>query len=167
MTFQNSVARFSGAGVQGEIIADSPYRAQPYELVSSSAANNVIGATYCTVVSEGVAQAGGTGYGAGIISNPKTQVSYGTTQNGTLAPTLTLPNYKIASLLQAGTILVYLPAAANIGDIVQYNTTTGALSTIPASPTPTPSSGCAIIPNAFVEKYTDTAAGLAVIHINA
>ena len=169
MTFQTQVFINSGLGVQGDLIADSPYRGQTFELVSADPTYNVIGATAYTVLSEGKAQAGGTGYFAGILINPKSQVSRGSLSGGTLAPTLTLPNYTVGELLRQGSVLVFITTTAAIGDLVQYNTTTGVLSTIPAVPagtTPTPSAGCALIPNAYVEKYTVTTAGLAVIHIN-
>jgi hypothetical protein len=158
MPFQSTVNQFSGAGVVGELFDDGPLRAQPYQLDSSSADNNVFGRAF-TIVSQGVAQAGGTGIFAGILVNPKTSASVGDSSSP-LNPTLTLPNFSQAEILTMGSIWVTLPAAAAIGDQVVYDTTTGVLSTIsPGNNLPV---GTAFA-YAVVDRFTVTAAGLAVI----
>jgi len=129
VAFQSSVAIVQGFGVPGEIFLDGPTRAQPLLLDSADAAYNIIGATAFTVKSEGVAEAGGDGPFAGILAAPKSYASQGTAAAGTLAPTLTLPNDTVAEFVTMGQIIVTLPAAAAIGDIVLFDNTTGALST--------------------------------------
>lgn len=139
-SFQSSIPVQQSFGLPGALYDDGPVRCAPYELVSASAAYNVIGATACTVsdpdpgtnATSAIAAAGGTGVFAGIIMNPKVYANFGTSTNGSLAPNLTLPNYTIAELLTMGDIIVSLPGPANIGDLVCYDQTTGALSTYPA-----------------------------------
>lgn len=132
MTFQSTVNLDQPLGVPGEMIFDGPTRAAPYLLNSASAAYNIVGATAYTVSSEGVAAAGGTGVFAGILAKPKTYASYGTSAGGPLAATMTLPNNATGEMLQMGIMVVALPnsQAANIGDLLTYNTTTGVISTV-------------------------------------
>jgi hypothetical protein len=134
MSFQSTVYAARALGVPGELRDNTPYRVAPYILNSASAAYNIIGATAFTVSGEGVAAAGGTSLTpfAGILAQPKEYATAGTT-TGALTPTLTLRNNEVANLLIMGDIVVTLPAAANIGDLVTYDTTTGALATTPAS----------------------------------
>lgn len=134
---QSAIAFVTGFGVQGEIIYDGPVRAAAWQLISTPA-TNVIGARGCTVVSGpagsqgdvcGVAAAGGTGVFAGIIANPKTYANF----SGNLAATLTLPDDTIAELVTMGQMLIFSTTASNIGDNVVFDTTSGALSTIPSA----------------------------------
>lgn len=132
MTFQSTVRQNQAAGIVGEIAFDGPYRAEPAILRSVDAAYNVIGRAFTAVAAEdGVAKAGGaaTDPFAGILVNPLVYATAGTVA-GALTPTLVLPNETQAELLKMGTILVSLAAAANIGDLVTYDTTTGALSSL-------------------------------------
>lgn len=165
MTFQSTVSLQQGFGVPGELFTDSPWRAQSFILNSASAAYNIIGATAFTVSSQGVAQAGnpgGTNVYAGILIDPKDQALYGVGASA-LAPTLTLNNYTQAELLTMGTIIVTLPASANIGDWVIYDNTTGALSTVtPGTSLPSGKSWAM----AVVDYFTVGGAGLAVITVN-
>lgn len=131
MTFQTTVKKDQAFGVVGELFLDGPLRAQPLILESVDAAYNVIGRAFTLVDgSDTKAQAGGTGVFAGILANPKVYASYGTQAGGPLAPTLTLANEVVAEFVQMGQMIVALPAAANIGDLVTYNTTTGLLGSI-------------------------------------
>lgn len=162
MSFQQTVYVQSAPGVQGDRYDDSPHRALPYNLVSPSAANNLIGTTFCTITSQGVARAGGTGAFAGLLVNSKLYALQGV-GGSTLAPTLQLPNNTNVELTTEGRWWVYLPAAANIGDQVLFDTTTGQIST--QAPSGTLPVGKAFA-QAFVDVYTLTAAGLAVIAIS-
>lgn len=165
MGFQSSVFLYAGAGVPGELFSDYPHRAQSFTINSASAAYNIIGATAFTVLSEGVAQAGnGSGnFGfAGYLFNPKVYALQGVVGN-TLGATMTLPNFVAAELLTEGSLWVTLPAAANIGDLVIYDNTTGAISTV--TPTTALPSG-----NTFgyaqVDYFTvPSGGGLAVISV--
>lgn len=162
MGFQTTVSRLSGFGVPGELYTDSPTRAQSYILNSTTSSLNIIGSTVFTVASEGIAQAGGTGAIAGFLVDPK-QYALFASAGQTLTPTLTLPNGTQADLLTMGDIIVTLPGAAAIGDVVIYNTTSGAISTV--TPGTSPGAGNAYA-NAFVSYYTVSGAGLAVITVN-
>jgi hypothetical protein len=162
MGFQTAVSTLSGFGVPGELYTDSPTRAQSYILQSTTSSLNIIGATVFTVVSEGIAEAGGTGAFAGFLIDPK-QYALFASAGQTLTPTLTLPNGTQADLLTMGDIIVTLPGAAAIGDVVIYNTTSGAISTV--TPGTSPGAGNAYA-NAFVNYQTVAGAGLAVITVN-
>lgn len=157
--FQSTIFTLTGQGVQGDLYGDQPVRCLPYVLNSASAANNIFGNAF-TVVSQGVAQAGGTGVFAGFLVNPKNHASFGGSA-GPLSPTLQLSNGEQAQMLTMGLFYAFLPAPANIGDLVVFNTTTGALQTIaPGNPLPV---GTAFA-YAFVDVLTVTASGLAIIN---
>lgn len=164
MGFQSTVALQQGFGVPGELFTDGPYRAESFTLVSALASYNIIGATAYTVTSQGVAEAGsgGTMGFAGILVDPKNQALFGS-GNSPLNPSMTLPNNAQAALLTMGTIIVTLPAAADIGDYVLYDNTTGALETMAPSGT---LPGGKSFANAIVDYYTVSGAGLAVITVS-
>lgn len=161
MTYQTTINAKPGLGVVGDIIFDTPRFAQSYILNSADASYNVFGRGF-SITSEGNAaagNAGGTAQFAGILCNPKASASVGDSTNP-LNPTLTLPDYSQGELLTMGSMIVTLAAAAAIGDLVVYNNTTGVLSTIaPGADLPVGTS----FAYAFVDHYTVTAAGLAVI----
>lgn len=163
MAFQNAVFLQQGFGVTGELFNNSPVISDSYILTSLDASYNVVGRGF-SVSSEGVAAAGNVGGllpFAGILANPKVYPSFGTSSD-TLAPTLTLPNYINAELVTMGKLVVTLPAAALINDLVVYDNTTGILSTIsPGAALPVGKS----FAYAQVCNYTITAAGLAVIQL--
>lgn len=129
MPLQTVVNFVTGIGVPGEILFDGPKRVYPYTLISTPQLN-IVGATAYTVVSDGVAMAGGSGAFAGILVNPKTYPLFGGVP---FNPSLTLPDNTIGELLVMGTPLMKLATTANIGDFVVYDATTGALSTVPAT----------------------------------
>jgi hypothetical protein len=144
MAFQSSVNIFSAFGVVGDVVYTGPIRALPYVL-DSSPELNTIGRAFTVVDGAdpdpsnnssipGQAIVGGTGVFAGILINSKEYAGFGTTGNP-LAPSIDLPDESIGSLLQMGEVVVTLPAAANIGDLVLYNTTTGVLSSVAPSST--------------------------------
>lgn len=162
MAFQSTVELQQGFGVVGEVFDNGPIKSQPFTLVSDSAADNVFGRAF-TVLSEGIAEAGkdGSQVFAGILINPKAHASVGTTAGGPLAPTLTLPNYTVAELLSEGSVVVTLPASANIGDLVYFTDATGVLTTTaPGAAAPALST---LIEGAYVDRFTVSGAGLAVI----
>lgn len=164
MGFQAAVQILEGFGVPGELYTDAPYQAQTYTINSGSAANNIIGATCCTITSQGFVAAGGTNVFAGFLVDPKNIALVGA-GGIPLNPTLTVPNFTIVECLTMGVIIVTLPAAAAIGDYVVYNTTTGAISTI--TPT-TPLAAGTAFANAIVSYYTQGVSGsaLAVVTVN-
>lgn len=166
MGFQSAVQIQQGFGVPGEQFTDSPWRAQSFSIDSALASYNIVGATCCSVTADGVCAAGNTGgvlpY-AGLLIDPKNIALFGT-GGIPLAPTLTVPNFTQVECATMGTFIVTLPAAAAIGDYVVYDNTTGAISTVVAGSS-TPGSGKSWA-NAFVDQFTVTGAGLAVITMN-
>lgn len=133
MSFQSTVFLQQGFGVIGELFNNGPVRCQPFRLVSALATYNVMGRGFSiTAANQGLAEAGntsGTLVFAGILANPKTSPLQGTL-TGTLTPTLQLPNQAQAELLRMGSMIVTLPAACNIGDLVVMDNITGILTTI-------------------------------------
>lgn len=131
--FQSTINIQTSLGVPGELFDDGPSRAQPYQIESASAAYNIVGATACTITSQGVAQAGlgGTQGFAGILANPKVYASYGTIAGGPLAPTLVLSNNVEVECVSMGQLVALLDNIPNVGDLVTANPTTGELSSIP------------------------------------
>lgn len=127
--FQSAVNVKLGFGVIGELIVDGPQRAEPLILDSTG---GTIGNFFTKDNSTGVATQGGTIGGAvvaaGFLVNPKEFASFGGASP--LSPTLTLAGNKQGVFLTMGTIVVSVTGAANIGDLVQYSTTTGALSAV-------------------------------------
>lgn len=162
---QAPVQFFSGFGVPGEFYDDGPQRTEPFLLQSSDATQNLFGRAY-TVVSQGIAQVGNpttTGIFAGYLVNPKAHASFGTLSGGPLAATLALQNNVDAEFCIFGSIIVSLPASANIGDHVVYDNTTGALSTVaPNVSIPSGKSDGF----ATVRRFTISGSSLAVIDIN-
>lgn len=178
MAFQASVSNNIGFGVPGELYLEGPLRAQPGILNTTTPANNVIGRAF-TVRDDATAsfdtaadpqpmemQAGGAGVFAGILANPKVYASYGTSTDGTLAPTLTLANGVLAEFVEetAG-IIVQLGAACAVGDWVYFLTATGVLVT--AAPNASAPANSTRVPGGHVVRFESAAAGLAVISLNS
>jgi hypothetical protein len=160
--FQTTVSAEQALGVIGELFDDGPHRAQPFLIISDDAADNVFGRAF-TITAEGKAEAGkdGAQVFAGILVNPKEHALLGTLAGGSLAPSLTIPNNTIATLLSEGSVIVTLPASANIGDLVYFTDATGVLTTTaPGAAAPASST---LIEGAYVDRFTRTGAGLAVI----
>ena len=131
MGFQTSVRYDYTFGQPGEIKFDGPKRVQTGLINSSSAAYNIVGATAFTQAnSGGTFGAGGTGIFVGLLANPKVYASVGTSSLGPLGPTLTVPNNVQGEFLIMGEVTVSVPAACNIGDLLTYDTTTGAIATV-------------------------------------
>ncbi len=164
MTFQTTVSLVQGFGVPGDIYTDGPHRAESFILNSVDATYNIIGQTCCTVTSNaGEAKAGGTGIFAGFLINPKVQALQGTATDGSLAPTMVLPNYTQVECLTEGSIVVNLPAAATVGDLVVFDNTTGAISTIsPSAALPVGTT----FAQAKVDYFSRANAGLAVVTVS-
>lgn len=150
-SFQSTVYFKQGFGVVGTIYDDGPRRAQPFYIVSASAAYNVFGNGF-SITSQGIANAGNTGSQifAGLLINPKGQPLYGSSGNP-LSPSIVLPNNVNAELCTEGSVIVSLPAPCNIGDFVLYDNTTGALTTVaPGTSLPSGKSWA----YAFIDRFT-------------
>lgn len=166
--FQSTVRYDLTFGVPGDIIYDGPMRAQWGFLGSASAANNVVGATFFTMPAAGGAfTAGGTLSSTvavgGILIKPKNYASFGTTANGPLAATMTLQNNINAEFLTMGLVVVSLGAATSIDNLLCYNETTGALSSIPYGTSP--GAGVALVPGGKIVRVHNSGAGLAVAQL--
>lgn len=154
MTFQSSVFEDMGFGVPGEYFTNSPWKAQPFTIRSAVETNNLIGSTCCTVTAQGICAAGAPAQNfgfAGFLVNPKGQALMGVGSDP-LAPTLTVRNEQIVECLTMGTIVVQLPAPANIGDYVVFDNITGqisAISTIPFNLTGITTVGSPVITMGF------------------
>ena len=164
-TFQSTVNVNLGFGIPGELIVDGPQRVDSLTLDSNG---GTIGLAFTKSNTTNVATQGGTITSgstvfAGILVNPKAYASYGAVGGAPLDPTLFLGPNTQGEFLTMGTIVVTLVGAANIGDIIQYNTTTGVLSAV--APGSSASSGNALIPNAVVWNYPISATGLTAIRI--
>ena len=136
MPFQSSVFIEQGFGVPGEQFSDGPWRAQPYTIESALASYNIIGATACTITSQGFCAAGRSSAQAvfaGILVDPKNLALFGS-GGQPLEPSLTVPNFTAVECATMGSYIVTLPAPAAIGDKVVFDNTTGALSTISTAP---------------------------------
>lgn len=146
--FQQAVNIYNPIGYPGDLAFDGPIRAAPFNLVStpnpnvigyaftqSSPANpdpvyNVPNSSTLASPVAGTARAGGTGVFAGILQNSKEQALYGTSALNPLGASISLPENSIGSLLTMGYLFVNLPGPANPGDLVTYDTNTGALNSI-------------------------------------
>lgn len=137
MGFQSSVNVNLAFGLVGELFTDGPFRAAPWTLNTTDHPEyNVVGRAFTVVTADpangsasGIAAAGGTGVFAGLFANPKVEALRGTT-GGTLEASLAVPNYTIAELVTMGTIIVAVPSAAKIGDVLTFNQTTGVIGTV-------------------------------------
>ena len=184
MAFQTSVTNVIAAGVPGELGLEGPLVAQPARITSPDATQNLIARAYSVVSgSTGTPLAGDNGANpaplvvragaatvtsvfAGILANPKTQVSYGTAAGGPFAPNFTLPNGAQGEFVtETAGIWVELPAAAAPGDNVSYTIATGALVT--AAPGVAFPGSAATNPIGRVERFVSTGANLALISVRA
>lgn len=164
-TFQSVVNVNLGFGIPGELIVDGPQRVDSLALDSNG---GTVGFAFTksnttNVASQGGAITAGSTVFAGILVNPKAYASYGAVGGAPLDPTMFLHGYAQGEFMTMGTIVVNLTGAANIGDWVQYNTTTGALSAV--QPGASATAGNALIPNCTVWNYPITGAGLTAIRI--
>lgn len=161
--FQSTVNIQLGFGIIGEIIANTPHRADSLTL---DANGGTIGNFFTQSNTTGVATQGGTiaagVVAAGFLVNPKVYAAVGDS-SGTLDPTLVLAGNTQGEFLNEGDIVVNLAGAANIGDQVVYTIATGALAAL--APGGTPAAGTAVIFGAVVKTAT-AAAGLVAIHVN-
>ena len=163
--FQSTVNVQLGFGIPGELIVDGPQRVDSLTLDSSG---GTIGLAFTKsnttdVATQGGAITNGSTVFAGILVNPKAYAAYGPVGGDPLDPPLFLRGNSQGEFLTMGTIVVTLVGAANIGDLVQYEIATGILSAI--QPGTTPATGFALVPNAVVWNYAQSATGLSAIRL--
>lgn len=144
---QGSVAINMAFGVIGEIFLGGPTRAQPIIIDSDGVTNgpNRVGRVFTLVAgSDGHAIVGGSGALAGILANPKVYPGLGVSGDP-LGASLDLPQYaKGEAVYDTTGIIVALGAAANVGDEVYYDTTSGVIGSQAAGPF-TPAAGTVAI----------------------
>lgn len=164
MTFQSTVRIDQTTGIVGEILFDGPQRAESKILNSVDAANNVIGRAFSqSATVDGEVAAGGSEPFAGILANPLEYATSGTAAGGSLAPTITLPNWTQASLVTMGTMIVNMSTSAAIGDDVHYVDATGVL--LAVAPGTAPAVGNSLVPNCRVVRQAIAAPGLAIVQL--
>lgn len=125
MAIPNTARSTMISGLPGCISHDGPTRAAPFVLDSGTEANNVFGRAF-TLADQATetAQAGGAGTFVGIMINPKTHaIATDYAGNGTVGEFCTM-----------GELCVQVEAAANIGDAVFFEITTGKLTAAAATP---------------------------------
>jgi len=164
MPFQSTVNVQLNLGVPGDLILDEPSRAGPVTLATAGA----IGQFFTVANGTGLASLGGTITAGsvvfgGIAVNSKVEPLYGSSAYNPLAPNLNLSANAQVLLMTFGSCVLYIPNAWNIGDYLQYNTTTGVISTY--SPSGAVSGGNAQIPNGVMTRFASAAAGLGVARI--
>lgn len=148
-----------GTGVAGEFYSTEPQRTRGKILVSATEALNLISVAVTHVADEddqvGVSA---SAVFAGIIGSPKTLQRVG------LDAQTVIPNGTAIECVLQGYLIVNLPAAADIGDFVYFNDTTGLLSTAaPAASTP---AGTSRVPGGTVKIKNIVAAGLGIIYLD-
>ena len=164
-TFQSAINITLGFGIPGELIVDGPQRV---DVLTLDATGGSIGYAFTKSNTTNVATMGGvptpgTNVFAGILVNPKVYASFGAPGGNPLDPTMYLPGNSQGEFLTMGTIVVTVIGSANIGDLIQYNNTTGVLSAV--APGGTVTAGNTFIPNCVVWNYPTTSTGLTAIRI--
>jgi hypothetical protein len=158
MPFQSIVNVFTNFGVPGDIILDEPHRIEPVTLATSG----TLGYFFTKANSTDLASVGGTitagsvVYG-GIAVLPKIEPFFGSSAGNPLNPSLALFANAQCALLTFGSCVVNIPNAWQVGDYVQYNTTTGVLGSY--SPSGSPSGGYVQLPGAYMTRFGNAAAG--------
>lgn len=166
MPFQNTVRFDTGFGVPGELRHDGPVRAEPGTIVSADPTMNVFGRVFTRLPGTTTWRAGNPdslGVEFTILADPKLHASYGTAAAGPLAPTLTIPNNTVATMLKMGMVTVVSLTAADFGYDVRYVIATGEIKCVP---TATTDATLLVFPTAKLERFPQpTAPGLVEIRI--
>lgn len=154
MPLQSSVRYDLAFGIPGEMRHDGPTRAQPGVVVSADATNNVFGRVFSRLKTSPNWRAGnpdGLGVEFAIMADPKLAASYGTAAAGPLAPSLTVPNNTINTMMTMGFVTVVTLSAAGLGDMVRFSNATGEIYiTAPGTAADATKTD---LPNAFVERF--------------
>jgi len=164
MAFQQTVNVLLNLGVPGDILLDEPSRIEVVTLAAAGA----LGQFFTKANGTDLASPGGTITagsivfgGIGVLS--KDEPLFGSAAATPLNPNENIPANAQMALLSFGSCVVYIPNAWAVGDYLQYNTTTGVISTY--SPSGSPSGGNAQIPNAVMTRFGSAAAGLGIARL--
>jgi hypothetical protein len=159
MGFQSVVNVVTNFGVPGDIILDEPSRIEPVTLATSG----YLGYFFTKANNTDLASVGGTlaagsvVYG-GIAVLPKIEPLYGTSSPiNPLNPSLLLEQYSQVALLTFGSCVVNIPNSWEVGDYVQYNTTTGVLGSY--APNGSLTGGYAQVPGGYMTRFGNAASG--------
>ncbi len=156
--FQQVVNVDLNLGVPGDIQLDEPSRITPVTLATAG----TVGYFFTVANNTGLASVGGTITNGsvvigGIAALPKQEPLFGSSASSPLTPNLSLSANAQVALLTMGSITVNIPNSWEIGDLVQYNTTTGVLGSY--APGGSPTGGYATVPNAVMARFGNAAAG--------
>lgn len=164
MSFQSTVNLLLNLGVPGDIIMDEPHRIEPVTLATAGA----LGQFFTKANGTGLASLGGTITNGSVVFGgiavlPKIEPLFGSSAASPLNPNLNLNANSQVALLTFGSCVVSLAAGWNIGDLLQYNTTTGVIATY--APGGSPAGGSAAIPNAVMTRFASAVAGLGIARL--
>ncbi len=158
MPFQQTVNVDLNLGVPGDIILDEPSRITPATLATAG----TLGYFFTVANNTGLASVGGTITsgsvvigGIGVLS--KIEPLFGSSATSPLNPNLSVAANEQIALLSFGSCIVNIPNSWEIGDYVQYNTTTGVLGSY--APGGSPTGGYVQMPNAVMARFGNAAAG--------
>jgi hypothetical protein len=166
MGFQSTVNVLLNLGVVGDVVLDEPSRVEPVTLATVGAIGQFFTKANGTgLASLGVALSAGTVVVGGIAVNPKIEPLFGSSVASPFSANLNLVAGSQVSLLTFGSCVVSIPNAWNIGDFLQYNTTTGVISSYTASGSP--AGGNAQIPNAVMTRFANgnSGGGLGIVRL--
>lgn len=165
MPFQSTVNVLLNLGVAGDLTAlNEPTRAEPVTLATAGALGQFFTKANATgLCSLGGTLAAGSVVFGGIAVNAKQEPLFGSSVANPLNPNLNVSANSQVAMLTLGSCILAIPNAWNIGDFLQYNTTTGVISTY--SPSGSPSGGNLQIPNAVMTRFASAAAGLGVARL--
>ena len=157
--FQTSVQLTQPNGVPGELSHIIPFTANALT-VTSATASNLFGNAYTrTSGNESACVIGGTGEFAGILALSHGAAT-GSVESG---DSFVLPNQTQGNFVTSGAVKVKVAGNCSIGDAVQFNQTTGNISTLTWGTNAT--AGSTIIRNAKVEYFNNAAGAGAVATI--
>lgn len=167
MGFQQSAetATYLGIGLPGDVARNSPVRANALP-IDEGVASATIGYFYTQDTATGKVSPGGT-LGdavifAGILTGSKQHYNQGAS-GSQFNPSMAIPGGQTGEFLRMGHVIVAVSRATTIGDRLIYNQTTGQVNSI--APGANPASGWAVIPNAFVEAYPTSSAGVTLARL--
>lgn len=167
MAFQSVVRKNAAFGVPGEIRFDGPLRSQPWTIAPTAQAADCLVGRFFTVNSNLQAVPGGdlaTNVMAGILVDPKTYASHGTSSGGSLAPTLQVLPGTVGAFVTMGFVAARCATPASLGDLVHYDKNTGMIGAFADGVPPT--GDYEPIPNAVVDRVDGVmAGGMIVIRI--
>lgn len=166
MPFQSTVNVDLNLAVPGDIVLDEPHRIQPVTLATAGALAQFFTVAAATGLASlgGTITAGTTNFG-GIGVLPKIEPLFGSSATSPLNPNLNVAANEQIALLTFGSCVIYNPTAGWLeGDLVQYNTTTGVISSYVNGGSP--GGGNAQIPNAYMTRFGSVAAGLGIVRVS-